>query len=140
MSADIGQSVRNRIRKRSAVSNIVGDGVFADVLDQGKPIPAIVVQVVANAPEEDLSGTNRIYPSTVVVLAYGRDRDEANELAKQVRDDALPANLSGQIEGMEWDSVTMVSGPTEVVEEPRDGSDQWRRITEQQFIIWNSAL
>lgn len=140
MSADIGKSVRARIRSRSAVTAIVGDGIYADVLDQGRQPPAVVVQVTSNNPEEDLSGTNRIYPSTIVVLAYGRDRDEANLLAYQIRDDALPANLSGQIEGMEWDSVTMISGPTEVVEEPRDGSDQWRRITEQQFVIWNSAL
>lgn len=140
MSSDIGESVRDRLRSRSAITNIVGANIFADVLDQGAQPPAIVVQVASNNAEHDLSGTDRIYQSTITVLAYGKDRPQANELAKQIRDDALPANLRGSVEGMEWQEVTLIAGPAEVVEEPRDGSDQWRRITSQEFVIWNSAV
>lgn len=140
MSADIGKSVRARIRSRNAVTNIVGDNIFADVLDQGAQVPAVIVQVASNSPEHDLTGTNRLYASTVTVLAYGRHRDEANELAKQIRDDALPADLSGRVEGMEWQEVTLLSGPTEVVQEPQNASDNWIRITSQEFVIWNAAV
>ena len=140
MSADIGKSVRDRLRSRAAVTKIVGANIFADVLDQGAKPPAIVVTVTGNSPEEDLSGTNRIFPSTIQVLAYGRNRDEANEIALQIRDDALPPNLFGRVEGMEWQEVTMESGPEEVVQQPQDGSDDWIRITSQVFVIWNAAV
>lgn len=140
MSYDIGESVRNRLRKRPAVTNIVGNRIFAGVLDQGTDLPAVVVQVAANSPEEDLSGTNRIYPTNVLILAYADDRPKANELAYQIREDALPANLSGEIEGMAWQEVSLIEGPTEVEQEPQDGSDVWRRITSQTFVIWNAAL
>ena len=140
MSADIGKSVRTRLSKRSAVTNICGDSIFAGVRDQGSKLPALVVQVTGNTPEQDLSGTNRIYPSIVTVLAYADDRDKANELALQVRDDALPPDLYGRVEGMEWQEVTLQSGPVEIEQEPEDGSDIWIRITSQEFVIWNAAV
>lgn len=140
MSADIGKSVRDRIRSRTAVTNIVGANIFADVLDQGAKPPAVVVVVAGNSPEHDLAGTNRLFASQITVLSYGRHRDEANDIAKQVRDDALPANLRGSIEGMEWVEVTLMSGPEENVQAPQDASDNWIRITSQEFVIWNSAV
>lgn len=140
MSADINKSVRGRLRSRTAVTNICGSRIFAGVRDQGKSLPAVVVQVTGNSPEEDLDGTNRIYQSTVTILAYADDRDEANELAKQIRDDALPPNLYGSVEGMQWQEVTLQSGPNEIEVEPEDGSDNWIRITEQQFVIWNAPV
>ena len=140
MSADIGKSVRSRLSSRSAVTNICKNRIFADVRDQDTDLPAVTVQVTSNNAEEDLTGTNRIFQSTVVVVAYAADRDKANELAEQIRDDALTADLRGRIEGMDWQEVTLIGGPNEIVEEPEDGSDNWIRITEQQFVIWNSAV
>jgi uncharacterized protein DUF3168 len=140
MSHDIGKAVRDRLRKRSAVTNLVGECIFADVRDQGKPLPAIVVQVADNNPEHDLSGTNRIFPSTINVIAFAGDRDTANEIAKQIRDDALSADLFGEIEGVKWQEVTLIAGPTETVVEPQDAGDSWIRVTEQQFVIWNAAI
>jgi hypothetical protein len=140
MSSDISKSVRDRIRSRPAVTNLIGDRIFAGVRDQGSGLPAVVVQVVGNSPEHDLTGTNRIYPSVVMVSALALDRDKANELAKQLRDDALPADLSGSVEGMQWNEVTLDSGPTEIDVEPQDGSDTWIRVTEQTFVIWNAAV
>lgn len=140
MSADIGKSVRDRLRSRGAVTNLCGDRIFSGVRDQGTAMPALAVQVVSNSAEHDLTGTNRIYPSVIRVLAYAADRDKANDLAKQVRDDALPADLRGRIEGMDWQEVTLVDGPTEIEQEPDDGSDVWIRITAQDFSIWNSAV
>lgn len=141
MSADIGKSVRARIRSRTAVTNIVGERIFSGVIDQGAAYPLVVVQVGGNSPEHDLTGTNRIYPSDVTVLACAKaDRDLANELAKQIRDDALPPDLYGVVEGMIWQEVTLESGPIEAEQEPQDASDDWIRVTSQVFRIWNAAV
>jgi hypothetical protein len=139
MSADIAKSVRARIRSRTAVTKIVGDQIFADFRDQGTPLPAVVVTVSDNDPEHDLAGTNRIFHSTITVFCFATDRDSANEIAKQIRDDALPPDLYGEIEGMKWQEVTM-DGESQYGVEPQDGSDDMIRVTEQKFTIWNAAI
>lgn len=139
MSHDIGKSVRDRLRSRSAVTNLVGNRIFAGVFDQNAKLPAIAVQVTGGTPEEDLSGTNRIFASNALILCKADDRDTANEVAYQVYSDALPPNLRGSIEGMEWTEVTLLS-VSEIEEEPQDGSDNWRRIASLEFVIWNSAV
>lgn len=140
MSDDIGLSVRTRLEKTAQVTNICGRQIFADALEQGVLPPAVIVQVPGALPHEDLSGSNRIFQSTINVLAYGKDRTQANSLAKAVRDYALAADLRGRVEGMEWQEVSLVAGPNEMMDQPIDGSDQYRKLTFQQFTIWNSPV
>lgn len=140
MSDDINKSVRDRLAATSEVTAIVKTRIYADVVDQGSPMPALAVQVPVNQAHEDIGGSNRIFQSQVVVLAYADVRSDANALAKVVRDNALAADLRGRIEGMEWQEVSLTSGPNEAVEQPQDGSDKWRRITQQTFTIWNNPV
>lgn len=140
MSDDIGLSVRNRLEKTSQVTDICGRQIFADALEQGIQPPAVVVQAPAALAHEDLNSSNRIFQSTITVLAYGKDRTEANSLAKAIRNYALPADLRGRVEGMDWQEVSMVAGPNELMDQPVDGSDQYRKLTFQQFIIWNNPV
>lgn len=140
MSDDIGKSVRDRMEATAQVTNISGRSIFADALEQDTPPPALVVQVPQNIAHEDINGSNRIFQSLINVLAYGRDRTEANALAKAVRDHALAADLRGRIHGMEWQEVSLTAGPNELMDQPVDGSDRYRKLTMQQFTIWNSPV
>lgn len=138
MSDDLGQSVRDRLVATAEVMNIVKekDHIFADVLESGASLPAIVVNVKDSQAEEDLNTSNRLLHPTIDVLAYGRDRKEANALAKVIRDNALPADLRGIVEGMDFKEVTLVAGPKELMDRPLDGTDRWRKLTLQTFTIW----
>jgi hypothetical protein len=138
MSDDLGASVRARLGKTSQVTKYVGSRIYEDVLEQGAAMPAIVVSVDAGSPEEDLSSDVRLFHPTVEILAFANDRSTANALAKTIRDSALAADLRGEIEGMVYLDVSLTSGPTSLVDQPTNGSDQWRRITKQVFTIWAS--
>lgn len=138
MSDDIGQSVRDRLAATAEVTKLTGNAIYADVLEAGSAQVAVVVVVSANQAHEDLNGSNRVYQTTLDVFAYGRTRREANALGAAIRNSALAADLRGLVHGHEWREVSLTSGPSEVVDAPRDGSDQWRRITQQTFVIWNS--
>jgi hypothetical protein len=141
VSDDIGHSVRERIAATTQVQALCSvDCIFADVLP-GKPtFPAVVVFVSGHEKSEDLNSSVRSGPALVEVFAYGRDRAEANALAKAIRDHALPADLQGEYHGMDFREVSLVGGPAEVVDQPQDASDQWRRVTQQTFSIWAHAL
>jgi hypothetical protein len=138
MSDDIGQSVRDRLAATPQVTKLTGQNIYADVLEAGPVSPAVVVVVSASQAHEDLNTSNRVFQTTLDVFAYGRTRREANELGAAIRSYALAADLRGSVHGMEWREVSLVAGPAEVVDAPREGSDQWRRITHQTFVIWNS--
>lgn len=142
MSDDIGQAVRDRLAATTQVMAYVKnpDNIFADVLKEGCEYPAVVVFVPGFTTYEDLNSSNRCGPAQVEVFAYGRDRKEANALAKVIRDSALPADLTGSLHGMDWQEVSLVAGPAEVVDNPSQGADQWRRITHQTFSIWANPL
>lgn len=138
MSDDLGQSVRDRLAATAEVMHFLKekDRVFADVLESGATLPAIVVNVKDTASEEDLNTSNRLLHPTIDVLAYGNSRSEANALAKAIRDSALPADLRGIVEGMDFKEVTLVAGPKELMDRPLDGTDRWRKLTLQTFTIW----
>lgn len=142
MSDDIGQAVRERLAATTEVTAICKPGrIFADVLEQGaKDEAAIVVFVTGKTTYEDLNTSDRCGPAVVQVIAYGRDRAEANRLAKVIRDIALPADLSGSLYGMDWREVSLVDGPSEVVDQPAEGAARWRKITQQTFSIWANPV
>jgi hypothetical protein len=138
MSADIGQSVIDRIAATSEVKAICHANIYADCLEQGIKPPAVLVEVTDSACEEDLNSDNRTLAANVVVTAFGRNRTEANQLAKAIRDYALPANLRGSVHGMDFMDVSLVSGPAAMAARPEDGGTQWLRMTRQTFTIWAS--
>lgn len=142
MSDDIGQAVRERIAATAQVTQILPkvDNIVADVLPATADMPAVLVFVAGRTTYEDLNSANRCGTATVEVFAYGRDRAEANKLAKAIRDHALPADMQGSFHGMDWREVSLVAGPAELNEQPRDGSDQWRKLTQQTFSIWANPL
>lgn len=140
MSDDIGKSVRDRLAATTQVTDIVGSRIYADVREQGASLPQVVVYVLSSTAYEDLNSSNRMLQATIRVAAYGKIREQANALAKAIRDNALAADLSGSIEGMDWKECSLVGGPAELVEPPQDGSDTYTRVTDQQFSIWASPL
>jgi hypothetical protein len=139
MSDDIGKSVRERLYATSEVTAICKSQIYADVLEQNAQPPAVVVFVESNLAHEDLSGTNRCFQAQIQVFAYGKDRDQANLLAKAIRDSALPANLQGIYNGMDYKDVSLTFGPSEMVDQPVAGGWEWRKITKQTFTIWANA-
>lgn len=139
MSDDIGKSVREHLYDTAEVTKICRAQIYADVLEQNAPIPAVVVFVESNLAHEDINGTNRCFQAQVQVFAYGKDRDEANLLAKQIRDYALPANLQGIYRGMDYKDVSLTFGPAEMVDQPVAGGSEWRKITKQTFSIWANS-
>lgn len=140
MSDDLGQSVRDRLAKTESIANLVRARIYADILEEGAILPAIVVQVPTGNVVEYLNSADRSRQGLVTIQTYGSDRKEANALAKLVRDEALPANLRGQIEGIDIGEVSLVGYPAELVDEPSPGSARWRRLTQQQFAIWYAPL
>ena len=134
--SDVGKAVRYKLAATSEVTAICKNNIYADALEQGISPPAVIVEVPSANATEDLNDTNRFIASQVVVTAFGRTRDEANLLAKQIRDYALPANLRGSIEGVDFKEVSLTGGPAEMAAEPLAGSNKWLRMTRQTFTIW----
>ena len=143
MSDDISKSVRDRIAATAEVRSIVGPRIYADVLEAGpdsKVLPAVVVFLGSSNCEEDLNTNNRVFASTINVWSFATDRTTANLIAKNIRNYALAADLRGTVEGMEYLDVSLTAGPSEAVDPPSQGSDQWRRVTQQTFTIWASPV
>lgn len=140
MSDDVGKSVRYRLAATAEVKAICGTAIYADALEQGITPPAVIVEVPDQDCHEDLNGSNRIFAAQVVVTAFGRTRDEANLLAKQIRTYALPPDLRATSEGMDLFDVSLVAGPKEMAAEPLAGATKWLRMTRQTFTIWANAL
>lgn len=145
MSDDIGQAVRDRLAATTEITNVCKPGrIFADVFEQQSPgeenEPAIVVIVPGKTTHEELNSAERCGGYTVQIFAYGKDRAQANSLAKIIRNTALPATLEGLLHGMDWREVSLVDGPSELTEQPSDGSGRWRRLTQQTFSIWANPV
>jgi len=139
MSDDLGKSVSDRLLHTSQVTAIAQAQIYRGVFPQGLLPPAVAVAVIASSPNEDLNSTDRLGGQQVAVLAWGKDPAQSASLAKVIRDYALPANLRGLVEGMDWKECTLSEGASEVVDNPVEGSDNWRRYVRQVFTIWAEA-
>lgn len=137
MSDDLlSKAVRDRFAHTQQVTALVGSQIYPDVLQQGSPLPAVVVFITASNCEEDLNNSDRLFHPSVNTLVFANDRAAANSVQKAIRDYALPADMQGLYEGMWFKEVTLSNGPIELVDYPRDGSDAWRKVTQQTFTIW----
>lgn len=79
------ESLRQLLLDSSAVAALCGDRIDWGSRPQGSSLPAIVLNVVAEAEDHDLEGPDGLSQGRVQVDCYGQTYDRTKRLARAVR-------------------------------------------------------
>lgn len=130
----IRDGIRGYLLAQQVLTDLLGPKkiIRPGVLQQVDEPPAILVKVVADTPEEWLNDQTRVHRARLAINCYGVDVSRSDQLASVVRMILHPM-LKGMINGVNMRECSLVSGPFDAEDQPKDGSDAWMRHVRQDF-------
>jgi len=139
MSDSIGAAIVTHLETVAEVTAVVGSGdaarIYPSVLPQDPTYPAIVYTVASNTSEEHLGGSAGLSHARVRIDCYATTAAAATALAEIIRINGLPSSTRGAVGSMTVRGVSLAAGPFDDIVTPRDGGQQWLRITRQDFLV-----
>jgi hypothetical protein len=123
----IGEAFRTKLLSYSAVSTIVGQRMYPDILVQGCALPAIAYYVISTDREHTLQGVTKAAHARISVDCYATTRSAASALSKAIRETGIDA-FRGVVSGYTFCGVEYVSGDEYFQEPPTDGNQVARYV------------
>lgn len=132
--ADIGTAIQDYLAADATVSGLVGTRIRPDVLKQGETMPAVTYRVISTRHEHNINGAKTgIARSRIQIDCYAETRLGANALAEAIRKSGILDRGHKTTHGVYIYSVQIDAGQSHGIEQPDDGSDEFRRITSQDY-------
>lgn len=133
MSA-IGEAFRTKLLSYNAVSAIVGQRMYPDVLVQGCQLPAIAYYVMSTDREHTLAGLSKAAHARISLDLYCTTRVAASALSKAIRETGIDA-FRGIVSGYTFCGVEYVSGDEYMQEQPTDGNQTSRYVCSFDVVV-----
>jgi len=83
--ADVAVSIRNYLLAQSAITDIVGQRIYADALPQNATLPAIEMSVISDVPEMQLSDITGITKARIQLNTVATRRSVARSVSAAIR-------------------------------------------------------
>lgn len=133
MANDIGAGMNTYLLAQAAVKAIVADRGYPDILPESlKAYPAYAYTVISDIPSHHLTGISGLSQARVQFDCYAETRRESNLLAETIR---LAIDSNETTMGGEVVRTCHLENTFRSVDEPNDGSDKWRYITTQDYLV-----
>lgn len=85
MTMTLGEAIRAKLLTLNAVTLLVGDKIRPDQLAQSDRLPAILISVDEEEPQNDLDGHGGLVDATVTISAIDSNATRARQLAEAIR-------------------------------------------------------
>ena len=137
MAVDLGVALVTHLATIEGVRTLIGNRIFPDALPQGVTLPAVVYYVIDSVGEEDLQGPAGLAQSRVQLDAYAVERTVANSIVDKLR--RKPPNglvgHRGDMGGLFVHGISTAGGRRFDSSPPNEGSDVWRYVASQDFMV-----
>lgn len=130
--ADLQVAVRTFLLTKTAITDLVGQRIYADDLPQSATMPAITTQRISTRHDHQLSDFAGLAHARVQYACFAATRQTANAIAEAIRSCGI-ITQKGTLNSVDIRGVRLVDGPTEYTESPTDGSDEHRYVTALDF-------
>ena len=132
--ADVVVSTRAYLLSRTAVSDIVGQRIYADKLPQNATLPALVLKIQSERFDHALDGLSGIVATRIQVESYSTTRLEANSLADAVIWCGID-QVRGTQNGINIRSVMVEDGRRSYEDDETGGGDDARYVSQFDFQV-----
>lgn len=132
--ADVAIAIRTFLLGKSAITDIVSQRIYTDVLPQSATLPAITMRKVSTTHDHQLGDLAGLAHTRLTFDCYASTRKVANQIAEAIRQSGIMTQ-KGTLTGVDVRGVRIDTGQENFVDFPSDGHDDYRYITSIDFVI-----
>lgn len=133
MSA-VGSAFRTKILSYTAVSDLVGDRMDPDVIEQGATIPAIAYYVTNTDRASGLAGVTKFASARIRLDCFAASRDAASDISKAIRETGID-RFRGIVNNYTFCGVSFDSGDEYGEDPPTDGNQVHRYVVSFDCVL-----
>lgn len=136
--SDVAIAIRAYLLTKSAVTDLVGERIYSDMIAQGATLPAIAFSKTSTDHEHTLSNLaglahTRLQFDCYADLATG-GRAMANAIAEAIRETGIVA-IKGVYTGVDIRGVRLEQGHRNEIDYANDSSDDHRYVTSFDLMV-----
>lgn len=132
--ADVVVSTRAYLLSHTAVSDIVGQRIYADKLPQNAVLPAVVLKIQSERLDHSLQGLSGIVATRIQVECYATTRITSNALADTVIWCGID-KIKGMYTGLNIRGVMVEDGRRSYEDDETGGGDDARYVSQFDFQV-----
>lgn len=108
----IGKVIYNRLESDAAISGIVQDKIYPDIVPQNVTYPFVVYTITNSTPVDYKDGQSNLEEITVQIDCYTQSYDDTQTLANNIRNNL--DRFTGTVEGVEVTTIKYISSDSQV--------------------------
>lgn len=132
--ANVSIALRSYFLSLEAISSIIGQRMYVDVLKQNATLPAIVYSRISTVRDHVIDNVTRLAHSRFQIDCYGTSRQSADDLANEIRTSGICA-YRGTTEDIYFCGTEIDSGDAYETLPPTDGNQVHRYITSFDLLV-----
>lgn len=126
--ADVMVGVRGYLLSRTAITELVGQRIYTDIMPQNATLPAVAFSKRTTRHERTLSGFAGIAHCRLQFDCYAATRLQANYIAEAIRASGI-IRVKGMTFGVDIRGARVEDGQRNEVEYSNENSDDHRYVT-----------
>jgi hypothetical protein len=130
---DVAQSIRAYLLTKTAITDVVGQRIYADQLPQNATLPAIEMAVISDVPEMQLSDITGLTKARIQFVCFATTRRITRQISQAIRTCGVAA-IKGLYSGV-WIKGVAVDGSFDATIPPSDGNDIHRYLTTVDLVV-----
>ena len=132
--ADVVSAVRTYLLSQSAVTDIIGQRMYFDVLQQNCTLPAATISKTSESHEHEISDRAGHVKTRLQITCHADLRLTANALAEAIYTSGIAA-VKGVTNSVNIRGVTVEDGQRNYVVYDADGGDDHQYVTEFDLMV-----
>ena len=119
--------VRGYLLSKTAITNVVGQRIYTDIMPQNATLPAIAFRKIPTRHEHTLSGCAGIAHCRLQFDCYAATRLQANDIAESIRTTGI-VEIKGVTFGCDIRGARVEQGQRNEIEYSKEDSDDHRYV------------
>ncbi len=132
--ADLAISIRTYLLTKTAITDLVGQRIYTDILPQSATLPAITMSKISTRHEHQLSDFGGLAHTRLQFECFAATRATANSIAEAIRSCGI-ITQKGTLTSVDIRGVRVEDGQRNYVDYPTDGSDEHRYVTTLDLVF-----
>ena len=132
--ADVVSSIRTYLLGRSAVTDVLSQRIYLDVLKQSATLPAATISKVSETHSHLISDRSGFVQTRLQIECFALQRLVANSLAEAIYKSGVAA-IKGVTNGVNIRGVTVDDGQRNYIVQDADGGDDHTYVTQFDLMV-----
>ena len=126
--ADVGEGLRLFLLSKTAITDLIGQRIYADILPQNATLPAVAYSKISTRHDYTLSRFAGLAHCRIQFDCFATTRASANEIAEAIRASGI-VGTKGETYGVNIRGARVEEGQRNEIEYSRENSDDHRYVT-----------